>query len=68
MTARQLGSALLKTPIDRALYGELMAFLDGPAWRACDELDALVGGKPASAADRIAKVLRGDDLGVEVSE
>jgi len=33
-----LTEALVTESIDRGTYAELAAFLEGPAWRACDAL------------------------------
>lgn len=62
-TARRLGAALQRTPLNRALLGELAAFVDGPGWRACDALDRLLAGTAAARADRMTALLRGEDEG-----
>ncbi len=54
-----LTEALAAEPIDRGTYAELAAFLEGPAWRACDALDALCGPSAAGECERIAEVLAG---------
>ncbi len=52
-----LTEALTVQPIDRGTYAELAAFLEGPAWRACDALDELRGLSAAVARERIVRVL-----------
>jgi len=54
---QHLAEALTVQPIDRGTYAELAAFLEGPAWRACDALDALRGLSAAVARERIGQVL-----------
>jgi hypothetical protein len=52
-----LTEALHAEPIDRQTYTELAAFLEGPAWRACDALDELRKMSTSAVLDRIAEVL-----------
>jgi len=52
-----LTEALAAEPIDRDTYAELAAFLEGPAWRACDALDELRTMSTATVINRIGEVL-----------
>jgi len=52
-----LTEALAAEPIDRDTYAELAAFLEGPAWRACDALDELRTMSTAAAINRVGAVL-----------
>jgi len=52
-----LAEALAAEPIDRDTYAELGAFLEGPAWRACDTLDELRTMSTAAAINRVGAVL-----------
>jgi len=52
-----LTEALAADPIDRDTYAELAAFLEGPAWRACDALDELRTMSTAVVINRVGAVL-----------
>ncbi len=52
-----LTEALAADPIDRDTYAELAAFLEGPAWRACDALDELRTMSRATLINRVGEVL-----------
>jgi len=52
-----LTEALTAEPIDRDTYAELAAFLEGPAWRACDALDELRTMSSAAVIHRVEEVL-----------
>ncbi len=52
-----LAQALAREPIDRDTYAELAAFLEGPAWRACEALEELRTMSTAAAINRVGDVL-----------
>ncbi len=52
-----LTEALAAESIDRGTYAELAAFLEGPAWRACDAWDELRTMSTAAVINRVGAVL-----------